>query len=123
MERADKSRALYLAKLQARGGAYWRSSVKRCAGARAPFQKAHGLTDIELEYLQPVATRRWWGHLEIIPGPSRPFELASANRNVEFPPTERPWLRFPNTTTFPLSATVKFARNFARSSETVTLSM
>src|SRR5256885_12546211 len=68
MERADKSRSLYLAKLQARGGAYWPSSVKRCAGARAPFQKAHGLTDIELEYLQPVATRRWWGHLEIIPG-------------------------------------------------------
>src|SRR2546428_7056872 len=51
MERADKSRSLYLAKLQARGGAYWPSSVKRCAGARAPFKKAHGLTDVELEYL------------------------------------------------------------------------
>src|SRR5881628_3967587 len=51
MERADKSRSLYLAKLQARGGVYWPSSVKRCAGARAPFKKAHGLTDVELEYL------------------------------------------------------------------------
>src|SRR2546422_11234509 len=51
MERADKSRSLYLAKLQARGGAYWPTSVKRCAGARPPFEKAHGLTDVELEYL------------------------------------------------------------------------
>src|SRR2546427_2970884 len=67
MERADKSRSLYLAKLQARGGVYWPSSVKRCAGARAPFKKAHGLTDVELEYLQAVATCRRRGHLEIIP--------------------------------------------------------
>src|SRR5437899_11241954 len=67
MERADKSRSLYLAKLQARGGVYWPSSVKRCAGARAPFKKAHGLTDVELEYLQAVATCRRRGHPEIIP--------------------------------------------------------
>src|SRR2546427_13060468 len=37
MERADKSRSLYLAKLQARGGAYWQSSVKRCAGDKRPI--------------------------------------------------------------------------------------
>src|SRR3989449_9527070 len=37
MERADKSRSLYLAKLQARGGAYWPSSVKRCAGGKRPI--------------------------------------------------------------------------------------
>src|SRR5437899_1137031 len=67
MERADKSRSLYLAKLQARGGAYWPSLVKGCAGASAPFQKSHSLTDIELKNLKPVATRRWRGHLEIIP--------------------------------------------------------
>src|SRR6266571_8588789 len=66
MERADKSRSLYLAKLQARGGAYWPSSVKRCAGARAPLQKSHGLTDVELEYLKPVAPGRRRGHLEIV---------------------------------------------------------
>src|SRR2546422_11434210 len=37
MERADKSRSLYLAKLQARGGAYWPTSVKRCAGGKRPI--------------------------------------------------------------------------------------
>src|SRR3989449_11352801 len=37
MERADKSRSLYLAKLQARGRAYWPSSIKRCARRMRPM--------------------------------------------------------------------------------------
>src|SRR2546428_11142731 len=77
MERADKSRSLYLAKLQARGGVYWPSSVKRCAGARAPFKKAHGLTDVELEYLQAVATCRRRGDPRKIP-PDPPGVCGSA---------------------------------------------
>src|SRR3989442_16014536 len=68
MERADKSRSLYLAKLQARGGAYWQSLVKGCAGASATFQKSHSLAAVDLKNLKPVATRRWRRHLEIIPG-------------------------------------------------------
>src|SRR5437867_11313059 len=65
MERADKSRSLYLAKLQARGGACWPSSVKRCAAARAPFHKSDGLSDIELVYFQSVTTPRWSASLYI----------------------------------------------------------